>query len=69
MEFYRAETLMENLQDYTEKENEQRKKQEKEQEDSAPSFNTSSMSRDASRMMTSSMPSMPSMPSMGNFKF
>ena len=60
---------MENAKKWNEKENEQRKKQEKEQEDNTPSFNSSAMSREAGRMMSSSMPNMPNMPNMSNFKF
>jgi hypothetical protein len=71
LDFYRAEILMENLKNWQEKEQDHHKRQEDDQQKSMPSFNQSSLMRDAGNLMKgagSSMPSLPSsMPSFGNF--
>ncbi len=69
MEFYRAEILIENLKEHTEKESEQNKKEQKDYEKSVPSADPSSLMRSAQKSLPSfsSLSSFKS-PSLSNFK-
>jgi len=74
MEFYRAETLMENLKEFNEEQEGRRKKEEKDNPMSNPMSSASNMMRDAQRGMPNfNAPSMPNinMPNLNlpNFKF
>ena len=70
LEFYRAEMLIENLKNYSEKENDQRKKEESEQQNKNSSLgDATSMMKNAQRSLPKfSSPKMPSF-NPGKMKF